>query len=282
MTPVDQALAYAERWPVFPTKRVRRANGKIDKVPLVKWGKTEADRAVVDARDPATIACWWRRWPDAVISTPTGSRSGIVVLDIDLKDGVNGFDRLADLGGAILPDTPVSHTPSGGVHVYFANNPAITIRNSQGGRGLGLGLDVRGDGGAVVLPGPGGYWWDPHWNFETAQPAPVPRWLGHREKRAASSSRNGGGFDPQAILRAACDNIRSATAGERHEVLNREAYSIASLVGAGVLDHATARHELEAAALAMVARTGGDRGKAADDLRDALADGLRAPRRARR
>jgi len=39
---------------------------------------------------------------------------------------------------------------------------------------------------------------------------------------------------------------------------------------------------LAAAALAMVARTRGDRRKAAADLADAFADGLRAPRRVRR
>jgi putative DNA primase/helicase len=281
MTPVEQALAYAERWPVFPTALVRRANGKTDKVPLVKWAKAEADRAAVDARDPALIRRWWRRWPDAVISLPTGSRSGIVVLDIDVKEDRNGFDTLADLGAAILPDTPIAHTPSGGVHVYFACHAAVEIRNSQGGKGLGIGLDVRGEGGQVVLPGPGGYWWDPHWNFETVAPVSAPRWIGHREKRKAPVGRSGA-FDPAAILRTACDNIRGAGAGERHEVLNREAYSIAGLVAAGELDHGTARHSLEAAALAMAASTGGDRIKAAADLDDAFRDGLRAPRRGRR
>jgi putative DNA primase/helicase len=287
MTPVEQALAYAERWPVFPTALVRRSNGAVDKVPLVKWAKAAADRAAVDARDPALIRRWWARWPHALISMPTGPRSGLIVLDIDVKPPrpgkpwAYGWDTLADLGGAILPETPMAHTPSAGTHIYFRHNPAIAIGNSQGGKGLGPGLDVRGDGGAIVLPGPGGYKWDPHWNFETVEPVPVPRWLGHREKRPSSTSRSGG-FDPQSILREACDNIRAAAAGERHEVLNREAYSIAGLVGAGVLDQATARHELQAAALAMAARSGGDRGKAADDLADAFADGLRAPRRARR
>jgi hypothetical protein len=69
---------------------------------------------------------------------------------------------LADLGGAILPDTPISHTPSGGVHVGFARTD-LEIRNSAGKHGLGVGLDIRGDSGQAVLPSANsGYWWDPH------------------------------------------------------------------------------------------------------------------------
>jgi hypothetical protein len=281
MTPVEQALAYAKRWPVFPTALVVRANGKTDKVPLVKWAKAEKDRAAVDARDPINIKRWWRRWPNAVISMPTGQRSGAVVLDIDVKAGVNGFDTLADLdvGLGALPETWVTHTPSGGVHVWFSVHPSVEIRNSQGGKGLGLGLDVRGDGGQVVLPGPSGYWWDPHLNPETVPLLAAPAWLGHREKRKPAPGRNGDvRLDPTAILREACDDIRSAREGERHEVLNREAYSIACLVARGELARSTALHQLEAATLAMVAGTGGDRGKAARDLADAFSDGLRVRR----
>jgi putative DNA primase/helicase len=280
MTPVEQALAYAKRWPAFPTALVPRANGKTDKVPLVKWAKAAADRAAVDARDPVIIRCWWRRWPDAVISMPTGQRSGAVILDIDVKDGVSGFDTLADLdvGLAALPETWVTHTPSGGVHVWFSVHPEVEIRNSQGGKGLGVGLDVRGEGGQVVLPGPGGYWWDPHLNPETVPLLAAPPWLGHRETRKAPIGRPGVRLDPEAILREACDNIRGARQGERHEVLNREAYLIACLVSRGELSQSTALHQLEAATLAMAAATAGDRGKAARDLADAFADGRRAGR----
>jgi hypothetical protein len=282
-TAVDHALAYAKRWPVFPTRLVRRADGTFDKIPCVKWAKIEADRAAVDARDPATIRKWWTRWPDAVISIPAGARSGVVVLDIDCKNGRNGFDTLADLGLAILPDTPISHTPSGGVHVWFARTK-LEIRNSAGIKGLGLGLDIRGDGGQVVLPSPNsGYWWDPCWNFATTEAMPAPAWLGHRPpKQTTATSRQGRRLDPQVILRSACDNIRAAAAGERHDILNREAYSIGGLVGAGALDQAAALHELQAATLAMAWRSGGDRDKASTDLAGAFADGLRAPRRAGR
>jgi hypothetical protein len=37
----------------------------------------------------------------------TGRRSGVVVLDIDRKRGVDGFDTLDEIGAAILPVTPM-------------------------------------------------------------------------------------------------------------------------------------------------------------------------------
>jgi hypothetical protein len=49
---------------------------------------------------------------------PTGEATGFVVLDIDVKrPDANGFDTLAELGRAILRNTPMVHTASGGLHV---------------------------------------------------------------------------------------------------------------------------------------------------------------------
>ena len=283
--PIQAALAYAANYglPVFPCALMRRPNGKLDKVPLVKWGKTEADRAAVDARNLTLIEKWWRRWPDAVISIPTGKRSGIDILDIDCKNGAWGFDTLDELGKSILPDTPISHTPSGGVHVFFSCID-LEIRNSAGEKGLGVGLDIRGEGGQVVLPSPNsGYWWDPHKNLDTVPLRPAPAWLGYRPPKQRVFPQGGRrGFDPEAILAEACANIRTADAGHRHEVLNSEVFSIAGLVASGAINENQARHHLSAAALAMVSRTGGDQDKTERDFAAAFADGLAQPRRARR
>ena len=281
MTPpaLAAARAYGEKygWPVFPTKLVRRANGKLDKVPLVKWKN-------ITTPDPVQIEAWWRRWPDALISTPTGKRSGIIILDIDCKEGRWGFDTLDALGKSILPTTPIGHTPSDGVHVYFSCID-LQIRNSAGTKGLGLGLDIRGEGGAIVLPSPNsGYWWDPHKNLDTVSLRPAPDWLGYRPPKHPVPAKAGSrrGFDPEAILAEACANIRACDAGHRHDVLNREAFSIAGLVAAGALNENQARHHLSAAAASMVRRTGGDRDKAERDFEDAFRDGLAAPRKVRR
>jgi hypothetical protein len=254
-------------WPVFPIGP--------KKIPRIKnWGPSAS-------RDPAQIESWWRRWPEALVGVPTGRRSGLVILDVDTKNPrAHGFDTLSDLGAAILPDTPMAHTRSGGLHVYFGWD-GLEIRNSAGKHGLGPGVDVRGEGGFVIVPSPGsGYSWDPHCNFDTVALMSAPAWLGHRAKHARQQ-QDGRRLDPQNILAVACENIRHAEKGERHDILNREAFSMATLVGAAALDERTAYHELEAATAAMAWRTGGDIDKAARDLKDAFTDGLRSPRRAR-
>ena len=127
-------------------------------MPLTEHGFRDA------SIDPAVITAWWTRWPKALIGIPTGYDSGFVVLDVDVKHADrNGFDTLADLDCAILPDTPMTHTASGGLHLYFHPPAAPEIRNTEGekGRGIGRGLDWRGTGGYVIVPSPNsGYWWD--------------------------------------------------------------------------------------------------------------------------
>jgi hypothetical protein len=265
---IAAALAAARRgWPVFPVSSNKR--------PLIKWG----DGASTDIK---IITDWWRRWPQALVGVPTGRRSGFVVLDVDVKDGRNGFDTLADLGGAILPDTPMVHTRSGGVHIYFAHID-VEIRNSVGKYGLGVGLDVRGDGGFVVVPSLGsGYWWDPHCNFDTVALVPAPAWLGHRERPERPSANRHQRFDPQACLDEACQLTRTAPDGEKYHTLNREVFSVATLVAAGRLAEADARRALAVATDILIAHSNADRKQTWETLERAFADGHAAPRRARR
>jgi hypothetical protein len=275
MTPAEQALAYARDrgWPVFPTRLVRRPNGGIDKIPCIKEWPTTA------SRDPDQIRAWWRRWPDAVISIPTGLPSGIIILDIDVKDGRNGFDTLADLGRAILPDTPISHTPSGGVHVWFARTD-VEIRNSAGAKGLGTGLDIRGDGGQVVLPSPdSGYWWDPHLTYDTVALLPAPAWLGHRPRKESSpaSANSHRRFDPRAFLDEACRRIRYAPDGSKHDTYRQETFRVATLVRDGLLIEREARHALEAEIMPLGKRFDGDTERVEKYYNLAFAEGLVAP-----
>lgn len=129
------ALGYATRgYPVFPVRG--------DKRPLVKWGEA----ATTDA---AQIRAWWARWPLAMIGMPTGARSGIDVLDVDRKGGVDGLANLRALGIDPFQLSPiVAETPSGGLHFYMAHGGPL--KNSAGL--LAEGVDVRGDGGMVTLP----------------------------------------------------------------------------------------------------------------------------------
>jgi hypothetical protein len=222
MRPGDAAIAYAERrgWAVFPCCW----HGEGRKRPLTRRGLYDA------TLDRDVIREWWRRWPEALVGVPTG-RSSAIVVDIDRKNGINGLDTLDELGAAILPDTPLAHTASGGLHVYF-RAPDSIIRNTAGarGRGLGRGLDLRGDGGYVIVPSPGsGYSWDPFYNLDTVTLAPLPDWAiprDHPVKAASASSRPepNSGLSPYA--EAALDE---------EVTLNSEAFAIGTLAGAGAV-----------------------------------------------
>ncbi|MBV8096617.1 MAG: bifunctional DNA primase/polymerase [Acetobacteraceae bacterium] len=146
-TPIDAALGYARArgWPVFPCSW----RGELRKRPLTRHGLHDA------SCDPDQIREWWGRWPEALIGMPTGQATAVVV-DVDRKNGVDGLDTLAELGAAILPDTPITHTASGGLHIFFRGSGSV-IRNTAGARwrGTGRGIDLRGDGGYVILAAPG-------------------------------------------------------------------------------------------------------------------------------
>jgi hypothetical protein len=65
--PLDVALAFAARGcRVFPC--IPRGTGR--KRPLTPNGFHDA------SIDPAVIAGWWRRWPDALIGVSTGAAAG--------------------------------------------------------------------------------------------------------------------------------------------------------------------------------------------------------------
>lgn len=100
--------------------------------------------------DPRRIEAWWRRWSGANLGVPTGERSGLLVLDVDPASG--GPESLVVLERSYgpLPKTTRARTGGGGVHVFFAYPAEEEVRNSVGK--LGPGLDVRGEGGYVVVP----------------------------------------------------------------------------------------------------------------------------------
>jgi hypothetical protein len=81
---------------------------------------------------------------------PTGEESGIVVLDVDPDAG--GSESLAKLEreDGPVPMTAKARTGGGGIHLFFRYREGTQIRNSAGL--LGPGLDVRGEGGYVVVP----------------------------------------------------------------------------------------------------------------------------------
>ncbi len=193
---LDMALSYAARgWPVFPCY----ADGERRKQPITRHGVKDA------TTDPAKIRNMWMRggWfspGNYLVGVATGETSRIAVLDIDVKRAeANGFESLAKLGYPDRIATLTARTASGGEHLYF-RYPAEGIGCTTGadGRGIGPGLDWRGDGGYVIAPSPGsGYEW-----YESAtdlEPANVPADLMPRAVRPRvepSGTANAADHDP--------------------------------------------------------------------------------------
>jgi putative DNA primase/helicase len=155
---LEAALALAARGlPVFPLHYPNHRDGRawcscgapdcgnIGKHPYARL----APRGFTDATaDRETVERWWGS-TECNIGMPTGAASGLVVLDVDPRHG--GDDSLAALErrhGA-LPATWRFLTGGGGEHILF-RHPGVAIRNTAGK--LGDGLDIRGDGGYIVVP----------------------------------------------------------------------------------------------------------------------------------
>jgi putative DNA primase/helicase len=159
---LEAALSYAAvQLPVFPCQ--------LDKKPYTPHGFLDA------VCDKQQIRAWWAKRPEASIGMPTGIVSGRIVVDVDPRHG--GDDSLLELEkkyGA-LPPTSETKTGGGGRHLFFVCR-GLGIRNSAGA--LGPGVDVRGEGGYVILPPsphPSGtnYEWVNGWQ----SPADMPSWL---------------------------------------------------------------------------------------------------------
>jgi Bifunctional DNA primase/polymerase, N-terminal len=99
----------------------------------------------------AQLRVWFDQFPNCNWGAATGPCSGVFVLDIDGETGRDSLGSLANQGFT-LPSTlttetgnPLSH------HLYFKYpGDETTLRNSASK--LGPGLDIRAQGGYVVVP----------------------------------------------------------------------------------------------------------------------------------
>lgn len=135
---LDFSLEYAARgWPVFPCNPE-------NKKPLVPKGHNAA------TIDPVQISAWWKSWPDAQIGVPMGRKVGFWALDLDQPDGLETCAILEDQHGH-LPSTWEQRTGGGGIQQFFAYpKDGREVRNSASK--LGKDIDVRGEGGYVIMP----------------------------------------------------------------------------------------------------------------------------------
>ena len=151
---LEAALAYARLVKVFPVHSTDEAGrcscGDANCASPGKHPRTAHGH--LDATDDLErIRRWWKRWPSANIAMACGA-SGQVVVDVDERNGRPGLDTWFELRqklGVELEQTALVETPSGGQHAhYLTDGQNIGCGNDR----LGIGIDVKGEGGYVLLP----------------------------------------------------------------------------------------------------------------------------------
>jgi putative DNA primase/helicase len=124
----------------------RRCAANAGKHPYPRLAPKGLVNATIDRR---LIDRWWSAGVPYNIAVRTGEPSGIVVVDVDPRH--NGHLTLAALENqhGALPPGPRNFTGAGGQHILF-RHPGRVVKNNAGA--LGPGLDIRGDGGYIVVP----------------------------------------------------------------------------------------------------------------------------------
>jgi hypothetical protein len=168
----------------------------------------------------------------------------LVVLDIDLPNGPASLARL-EAEHTALPPTCEQRTGSGGRQLLFAH-PGQPVGNRTR---VEPGIDVRGDGGYIVVP-PSTHASGARYRWTgRVPPAPAPGWLLEVLDRTRSSdiaaiherapclptSGREERYAASALHRElAC--VAAAAEGSRNDTLNRAAFNLGRLAGAGLLD----------------------------------------------
>src|SRR6266851_8292424 len=142
------ALYYAEtmKWNVFPVPPGTKMGYSEFAVEHTgrRWGATN---------DPAEVRRMFELRPEANIGIVCGEVSGIFALDIDtlVGHGKDGFAELAALEAehGKLQATMQDESPTGSRHDLF-KHPGSDFYITSTANKIGLGIDVKGDGGMII------------------------------------------------------------------------------------------------------------------------------------
>lgn len=269
MTPLELALSYSRKnVPVFPCRSEDEQTDQYDaetgefitlkaKTPLTGNGFKAATK-----NERIINILFGERHPTAMVGAPTGESMGAWVLDIDVHkddDGnvVNGYETMAALEDkhGSLPRTAVAKTAGGGEHHYFRYAPGVRNRGH-----LGAGLDVRGVGGYVVMPGSvladgkGYHWLD--WDGDGLPPLPdAPGWLldlvlpPQQAVTTSSDYSHAAGQNDIYVERAVeaelSDTASVPMGAGRNNRLNQASFNLGQWVGGGHLSESAARSLLQ-------------------------------------
>jgi hypothetical protein len=154
---LECALFYAQKmgWPVVPLFEIRdgcctcrlgkkcgRSSGKH---PRTQHGLNDA------TTDENQIREWWDKWRNANIGVRTGRISGIIVIDVDPRNGANETSKVRRQELGPLPRTLKASSGGGRKHYVF-QHPDFEVRSDNQGTLLGPGLDVLSNGHLFVAP----------------------------------------------------------------------------------------------------------------------------------
>lgn len=259
----DERLAAARvyvgnGWPVFVLGRKKRP---VTNCPTCRVAGADHDRAACSCltchgvyaatTDLARVAAMLAAHPRGLLAIRTGAASGLLVVDIDPRNG-------GEVDQALMTPTATVATGGGGWHLYY-RHPGIRTRDELPGQ---PGIDIKSDGNYVAAP--------PSVHPDTGRPyewtrrrvpaemppalraaverhpppAPPPRSRPTETRAAAGIS------SPNALLAAHLRAVQTAPVGRRRVTLYGAARGVVRMVAAGAITEQDAWEALTAAGLA--------------------------------
>jgi putative DNA primase/helicase len=169
------------------------------KHPITEHGVNDA------TADREQIERWWTANSNANIGIATGRKSGIIVLDVDPRNG--GVKRLKRGNRKLgpLPDTVTALTGGGGSHLIF-KYPSFAVKKDTSGKKFGRGLDVLSDGCIMIAPPSrhatgGRYRWAEGKSYREFKPAKLPKtWLNRLRKDDSASKKDNSTAQPEGRI----------------------------------------------------------------------------------
>jgi hypothetical protein len=191
--------------------------------------------------NPDQVLQLFRKPGASLIGVPTGERSGLMVVDIDPRNGGSSWESDAKAAGILAGAAPIP-TPSGGRHYYFRFVPGTRCSNSK----IAPGVDIKAEGGLVA-------WYaaaPPHEPRFPDAPAALVELIRAANSpvlptfsdQPVSGQPNVATSDVRldAYVRKVLNRVEEAPDGTKHDVLLQASYTLGR-IGAG---HGLNREEL--------------------------------------
>lgn len=270
--------------------------------PISKFCKRPTGLVELHARNWSRDPAQWKRWHEESGGCNFGiecGASGIIVVDIDVVDGLSWRQHFEDWMGAAQVVEATVRTPTGGEHVYYGIAPLGVLTPAMRQPDIVRGrINVRAGQGYVVAPwsttDPAydsgvkaagryrltgvpsyGFWTAPqklldHCALDRVE---TPHIHARTNVPMANDGLPANAGERYAVLirsKVWLDSLRQAVPGERNNRLNEASFALGKLVAEGLLE--------ESAAEAMVWEAAAEAGIARDELKaqSTVRSGMRA------